>query len=316
MAGPSLPSIPDLAQLQFLPPGLNQMAGQQIQTAQQSADQGLALGAQDLRAKQLQNMFDESNNSTRLLRGKADLQGVNAENIIKDIEAKQRTELAPEELEAKRAKFVKELSDTKLAQANNDAQQMMLSDDPKIAAKGKDLFARSASEVAARAKAADEYKKQELHNAGTRDVANINAGATMGAARISADARKAAGKADPESDAAFIGALNKMTSAKARYAALNTRASMYPSDERWALAAEQLRPQAEAEINGNKPPQLDIPAIANKPAAPVPSIAPPGTPRAAPSKPLTSLPAGAKQIGTSGGKPVYQTPDGQKFLGE
>lgn len=31
---------------------------------------------------------------------------------------------------------------------------------------------------------------------------------------------------------------------------------------------------------------------------------------------LDTLPAGAKQIGTSGGKPVYQTPDGKKFIGE
>jgi hypothetical protein len=33
-----------------------------------------------------------------------------------------------------------------------------------------------------------------------------------------------------------------------------------------------------------------------------------------PPKQLTGLPAGAKQIGTSGGKPVYQTPDGKKFI--
>lgn len=31
------------------------------------------------------------------------------------------------------------------------------------------------------------------------------------------------------------------------------------------------------------------------------------------STPVTSLPKGAVQIGTSGGKPVYQTPDGKKF---
>ena len=30
----------------------------------------------------------------------------------------------------------------------------------------------------------------------------------------------------------------------------------------------------------------------------------------------TSLPPGAKQVGTSGGKPVYQTPDGKRFIGE
>ncbi len=31
---------------------------------------------------------------------------------------------------------------------------------------------------------------------------------------------------------------------------------------------------------------------------------------------ITSLPAGATQIGTKGGKPVYQTPDGKRFIGE
>lgn len=30
--------------------------------------------------------------------------------------------------------------------------------------------------------------------------------------------------------------------------------------------------------------------------------------------PVSQLPPGAKQIGTSGGKPVYQTPDGKKFI--
>lgn len=31
---------------------------------------------------------------------------------------------------------------------------------------------------------------------------------------------------------------------------------------------------------------------------------------------IPGLPAGARQIGTSGGKPVYQTPDGRKLIGE
>lgn len=188
--GPQLPTIPDLAQLQFLPPGLNQMAGQQIQTAQQSADQGLALGAQDLQAKQLQNMFDSQNNNTRLLRGKADLEGVNAENIIKNIDAKQRQTLAPEELEVKRSKFVKELSDAKLEKALNDAQQMMMSDDPELAAKGKDLYFRSGKEQSARAKAKDTQDNTRLENEGRANVANIHAGAARYSADKSNDARR------------------------------------------------------------------------------------------------------------------------------
>jgi hypothetical protein len=43
----------------------------------------------------------------------------------------------------------------------------------------------------------------------------------------------------------------------------------------------------------------------------------PGTPKPAPTvKPLSTLPPGARQIGTSGGKPVYETPDGKRFIGQ
>jgi len=47
---------------------------------------------------------------------------------------------------------------------------------------------------------------------------------------------------------------------------------------------------------------------ADKPAAPAP---PAPAARAA----IKALPPGSKQIGTSNGKPVYQTPDGKKFIG-
>ncbi len=39
-----------------------------------------------------------------------------------------------------------------------------------------------------------------------------------------------------------------------------------------------------------------------------------GTPKS--SSATTKLPAGARQIGTSKGKPVYETPDGQRFIGQ
>ena len=39
------------------------------------------------------------------------------------------------------------------------------------------------------------------------------------------------------------------------------------------------------------------------------------TEKPAPAKPVASLPTGAKQVGTSGGKPVFETPDGKRFIG-
>jgi hypothetical protein len=53
----------------------------------------------------------------------------------------------------------------------------------------------------------------------------------------------------------------------------------------------------------------------NVPPAPGPAAAPataPGAPAAA--KPMAALPPGSKQIGTSNGKPVWQAPDGSRFV--
>lgn len=284
MADVNLPSIPDLAQLQFLPPGLNAIAGQNINTANQFQQQNLQMGAQDLRSKQLANMFQEQNDPTKLLQGKANLEGTNAENIVKRIEAEQRQTLAPEELEAKRAKFVKEKSDAWLEKAMNDAQQMMWSDDPAVKAKGQSLFNNSQKEMSQRAKEKAEVDKQREALTSHEKIAAGNNATSLGVARIGQEGRVAragaAGKADPESEAAFWGAFNKMGSAKARHAALLSQAARFADDVeasgKWLAMAEQLRPQAEAEINGNKPESLDIGAIANKPTVPRPSIAPPG----------------------------------------
>ena len=54
----------------------------------------------------------------------------------------------------------------------------------------------------------------------------------------------------------------------------------------------------------------------NPPAAPsaaAPTSVKPAAPAAA-AKPMTTLPPGAKQIGTKGGKPVYQLPDGSQVI--
>ncbi|RTL37173.1 MAG: hypothetical protein EKK53_21625 [Burkholderiales bacterium] len=45
-----------------------------------------------------------------------------------------------------------------------------------------------------------------------------------------------------------------------------------------------------------------------------PSPAQNPSPEKSASRTVSSLPPGAKQIGTSGGKPVYQTPDGRRFI--
>lgn len=70
-------------------------------------------------------------------------------------------------------------------------------------------------------------------------------------------------------------------------------------DEARRLAADVRRRLAELTDGGG-----DAPSRAPAPAAPRQQGLPPG------------LPPGSRQIGTSGGKPVYQTPDGKRFIEE
>ncbi|MES3041789.1 MAG: hypothetical protein V4730_11660 [Pseudomonadota bacterium] len=78
--------------------------------------------------------------------------------------------------------------------------------------------------------------------------------------------------------------------------------------EQYAMDAASA--QIEAATKKFRP---DGAAPATPSPAPKPAAAP-GTP--APAKPAApaGLPQGARQVGTSGGKPVYETPDGKRFI--
>lgn len=71
------------------------------------------------------------------------------------------------------------------------------------------------------------------------------------------------------------------------------------------LAMEQamgMITQAEQKFAPNRRPVGEAPAPAAKPAASAPT--------------LKTLPPGSRQVGTSGGKPVYETPDGKRFIAQ
>lgn len=194
MADVNFPQMSQLSQIEFMSPALAQQAMGQLDLAKQFSQQNLAQGEQDLQTKTLNNLFQVQNDPLKLQKSQLEIEGTTADNVIKKIEAAQRATLAPEELEAKRAKLVKEWSDSKLEKAMNDAQEMMWSDDPKLQEKGKSLYANSFKEISARAKAKDEMAKQESENASRERIAAGNNAATLGAARISADARSEAAR--------------------------------------------------------------------------------------------------------------------------
>jgi hypothetical protein len=83
---------------------------------------------------------------------------------------------------------------------------------------------------------------------------------------------------------------------------------------RWTISRHN---QSVKGVKSMIPLTVEMPAAYTK-GAPTQPIESPQSGKAQPqSGPmLKALPQGAKQIGTSGGKPVYQSPDGKKWIGE
>lgn len=189
MADVNLPSINELSQLSSLPVGLNQLAGRNIDLGTQFANQNLAQGDQTLQQQTLNNLFQQANDPNRLKSNAASADTATSEAILKGLDAQQRQTLAPEELAAKRQKFVTGLADDKLQAFMSEAQASMMSDDPSVADKAKDAYMRSSKEISARAKAGDDMAKQAAELTSRESIAAGNNAAQLGSAQIMANGR-------------------------------------------------------------------------------------------------------------------------------
>lgn len=309
MADMNMPSITDLSQLQFLPPGLNMMAGQGVQNALASQQTGLQQQGADLQRTNLQNLFDESNNPTRLAQGQANLAGTTSENILKKIDADQRQTLAPEELAAKRQKMVTGLADDQLKEFMSHAEQNMMSEDPAIAEKAKDAYLRSAKEVSRRETAKDTQANTSLIVSGRENVAGVNADAKVDAAKLLADAKIAAKTGTAQDFDTLI--LKNAKSPAAQAEIRISRAEKLLSDgdtegaaRQYALAEQARQRVAEDSKNKGLAYGIDTPAVADLPAKPSPTatapVRVPGGVQAPPGPANTLPPLAGRPVITPG----------------
>lgn len=281
MADVNLPSFSELGQMEFMSPMAFQQAQNQMGLANQFQQQNLAMGQEDLRAKALANMFSEQSNPLKINKLGLENAGMGFENTVKQVEADTAAALKEENIMAKRQKMLAELDENKLKQFMSRAEMEMMSDDPKLQASGQKKIMMSRAELERRNAQANDLEKIRAQGQNSLAVANVGAAATRYSADRSAESRAALARAksgDPASEQAFWGAFNKMTSAKARHAALISQAARTADDPetsaKWAQMAEQLRPQAEAEIASGRAPGIDMPTVSGLPAAPGPNIAP------------------------------------------
>ena len=248
-------------------------------------------------------------------------------NIAKQTEQGQYTAAQMKQLAA--------LDEGKLKQIEHQARIMMYSEDPAISAKGKAMMMKHPElvKMAEQARLNMEQKKMERDSA--ERIARMNRDSAEKVATISANARIAAktagnsvkdvftsvqsGKVSPDKAAAAFGA-----------AALQAQASgdeeNFTIYSNAASVMERLANTVKPDAQAGKPDMNNMGIPTNPPRAPV---FPPADPRGPlsqklfplqpdkdPRGPTASgpvLPEGAKQVGTSKGKPVYEI-NGKRFI--
>lgn len=221
MADVNLPDFRELAQMEFMSPMAFQQANNQIGLANQFQQQNLAMGNEDLRTKALANMFSEQANPMRLNKMGLENEGMGYENTVKQVEADTAAALKEENIMAKRQKMLADLDENKLKQFMSRAEMEMMSDDPKLQASGQKKIMMSRAELERRNAQANDLEKIAAQGKNSLAVANVGAGATLGAARIGAASRQAlaAAKGQGASDIYTALRTGKMTPDKAAIAA-------------------------------------------------------------------------------------------------
>lgn len=319
---PGLQQLPDLQNAEFMPMYLQNRVLQQADQANQFNQTGLQQNQADLQAKTLENLFTQQNNPLKLENQRLTNTGLGIENRTKGVTADIAEGTKTEAMAAKRAELLKSASESDLNKLLADAQMDMQSDDPTVVQRGRRKMDASWGEITRRNTHSDAMEKQREELTSREKIAAGNNAATLGAARISADSRINAVKAKNQAvtDMDFLVNTGKVPPNKASVAMYNrARAEQDPEKKAELMDAarfyerlSQTTMPAVAGQAGKIDPSSMLPDLQTRPN---PSAFGGGTQPQAP-KTYNALPQGAKQIGTSKGKPVYQLPDGTRIIGE
>lgn len=316
MADVNFPSINELGQMEFMSPMAFQQAQKQIGLANLFQQQNLQSGAEDLRTKQLANAYSEQANPLRINQLGLQNAGMESENTIKGVEARTKSALEQDDINSKRQKMLAGLDEDKLKQFQARAEWELMQDDPALQASGMKKIMASKAEFDRRNKQADELQKIAAQGENSKAVANIHAGATLGAARIAADSRQAVAAAKKQGVMDFDQALASGKIGTDKLLAMAVMGATTATDPE-TQAMWQQRAQLLERMNNNKAGlygrggQVDISGMN------VPTIQPQsafGTPPQAPMRPAAPPVPQGQDIPTgkpAGGRVSVVSPDGK-----
>lgn len=196
MAGPNLPSIAELGQMEFMSPMAYQQAQGQIGLANQFANQNLAMGGQDLQAKQLANLFQQQADPMRLQQMQLANEGTGNANVISGVNSRIASATEEEAKAAKRAELLAKASDDELKALRTQAEKEYESEDPAVRARGEKKLMASVAEFNRRNKQKDNLEIANVKGEDRLSMEMLRQNAMTGrnndtiAARLQAQAAK------------------------------------------------------------------------------------------------------------------------------
>jgi hypothetical protein len=186
----NMPSVSDLASLYGTwNPMMYSQGTNQVQMANQNQLSVNQKAQGDADQSTLAAQFQQANNPASLQGTILDNQAKTDANTISGINARQATALAPGALSLAQQDQVLKGTDNDVKAMGLHAQKLMQSLDPAEQAQGQKLYNQSQAAYVLRQAQADKMQVEQLHRDTQVQAANIGAGATLGAARINADAR-------------------------------------------------------------------------------------------------------------------------------
>lgn len=270
---------------------------EQAQIAQDYGRESLAQTRQKTQQDSLETMFKQQNLPQRVEKARLENEGLGFDNMSKGV--KGRLDVATEGYKLDDAKRAQALAapEHEIKRMAMQAQQWAYSNDPALQEKGKKLMMMSQAAIEARQKHAEEMEKQELIRKSAERVAAGNNAATLGAARIGAESRKAAGSknADPNVIAAKLG-----FEKGAAYFAIQAENTDDPVEKQKLLEMASRFEQANlAQKNAAAQGKLDLSGATGMPTQTAPLVlGPQNTPPSnlAQKPPMAAPPQGAVQM--------------------
>ncbi len=228
----------------------------------------------------------------------AQLPGFQAESGLKQNSLARDTATQNDQIKATAAKLAKETSDAHYGEFENGVYAMLSSQDPKIRQQGQAMFPYL------KAIATERDKIAMQGNQRMREI-----GATTQGQKDLMQMQIDAGRfKDKNASLGFWGNFHKLKSAKDKHAALlleavkEEQAGNADGGLQLRQMAEEIRPQAEAEINARAtPPAVDISQLGNIPTVAAPTI----SPQARPKQPVQLTPQDKEALAGANANPTH-----------